>query len=250
MYSYQCYQMPWELLVRITRWEFTRWLKLAWYVNFQCLCLLFIYQVCTQTPNQGWIAGPGDWWRMWRTADCMPRLYRIYQVTTYVLLILQAYEDLQSWESFQYSLCSYSHLLCWVHHMLGQCVASTWLHVTIVFSAVHAQPVHACSVFILSAVGVHNLLSCRAHGVLDQCTAHITLCVSACSCQHSSSIVHISILWYDYSMRSYTLLIWCRSSHVLACVNLAGAHPTMLCTHHSRFQTLSHIQPDHMSSRA
>ena len=45
MYSYQCYQMPWELLVRITRWEFTRWLKLAWYVNFQCLCLLFIYQV-------------------------------------------------------------------------------------------------------------------------------------------------------------------------------------------------------------
>jgi len=51
---------------------------------------------CTQTPNQGWIAGPGDWWRIWRTADCMPRLYRIYQVTTYVLLILQAYEDLQS----------------------------------------------------------------------------------------------------------------------------------------------------------
>jgi len=91
------------------------------------------------------------------------------------------------------SLCSCSHLLCWVHHMLGQCVASTWLYVTIVFLAVHAQPVHACSVFILSAVGVHNLLSCRAHGVLDQCTACITL---LCRLAAVNTVLALYILLY------------------------------------------------------
>lgn len=102
------------------------------------------------------------------------------------------------------AICSAECIICWVSVLL---LPGSMSQLCFQLS-MHSLFMHALSLYF--QLSIRNLLSCRAHGLLDQSTARITLCVSACSCQLSSSIVHISILWYDCSMRSYTLLIWCR----------------------------------------
>lgn len=68
--------------------------------------------------------------------------------------------------------------------------ASSWLKSpVIVFSAVHAQPVHACSIIVLSVVSVYHHLFCWIHGAGIVCS----ICNALCQLSSQSCVVCVCV---------------------------------------------------------